>query len=162
MTLVGKRVERSTCVHWHCSYCWATAFPKACYFRSPAPGASQGPRFLRGAPMLGPQSWKSSTHLVAWGEELSQNLSETPGQRQLCPTVPRCHYQSGAEQSGERIAFPTVRSGNLRNCSFIKHIGDSALFAYWYPWRKGIQRWGCECYLLDHHFRAARTVLFAL
>lgn len=70
--------------------------------------------------------------------------------------------EPGAQQWDECVTFATAGSGNLRNCSFIKHIRDSALFAYWYPWRKGIQRWGCECYLLYHHFQAARTVLFAL
>ena len=89
-------------------------------------------------------------------------LPGTSGGQRLHPAIPRGHYQSGAEQWDECVTFPTAGSGNLRNCSFIKHIRDSALFAYWYPWRTGIQRWGCECYLLYHCSQAARTVLFAL
>lgn len=38
--------------------------------------------------------------------------------------------ECGAEQWDERVTFATAGSGNLRNCSFIKHIRDSALFAY--------------------------------
>lgn len=108
----------------------------------------------------------ATTCWLFWGfyssarkESVVQNLAL--GSESDCIT-PSPGNEPGAQQWDKWVTFATAGSGNLRNCSFIKHIRDSALFAYWYPWRKGIQRWGCECYLLYHHFQAARTVLFAL
>lgn len=105
----------------------------------------------------------SSGDFIHQSEKSSQISGPKPGswvQEWLHPSSPG--NEPGAEQWDECVTFATAGSGNFRNCSSIKHIRDSALFAYWYPWRKGIQRWGCECYLLYHHFQAARTVLFAL
>lgn len=53
-----------------------------------------------------------------------------PSSQWLHPPAPRGHCPSGAKQWDKRITFPTAGSGNLRNGSFIKHIRDSALFAY--------------------------------
>lgn len=45
--------------------------------------------------------------------------------------IPPCPgNEPGAEQQDKCVTFATAGSGNLRNCSFIKHIRDSALFAY--------------------------------
>lgn len=60
-------------------------------------------------------------------KSLVQNLAL--GGRSGCIPPPPAN-EPGAEQWDEYFTFATAGSGNLRNCFFIKHIRDSALFAY--------------------------------
>lgn len=132
---------RKVCLRcWSSSYYWATAC-LSLLIKSPEKG--------KNSQISGPG-------------RRSEPKPGTQGTRDEGGCIPPCPGDTISVGQSNGTTFPTVGSGNLRNCSFIKHIRDSALFAYWYPWRRGIQRWGCECYLLYHHFQAAWTVLFAL